>query len=777
MKSCFQVRVTLSIILLLMLGWSPVSAQGLEQIDVYLELADSFLVIGNYQEANRYLELAALLDPQDNRLSNVRDRIQANQQRLLHYELATAFERQGHIDQANQNHLLALDSDPAAQTVLTLVYSQRSAAERASALCDLASLYEKRDMYGAAEEIYRQAVQVDPLDSCPDIPLREIGQRLAEAYAHIGHAFAQLSLNAEAREYLGQALARDPQQALAIQVLAELPAAPTESAWAHYRIGMIYLEHGLLSEARESFETALAIAPTFEPAITALESAIPPTTRVQPHLTCWSYVKSFFLEVLRLLGAILLVYALGRWWLGHRKAWRVRIEDFATVAGASDSQLGQGMSHRLIEHFFQHRIEMYQKSSVAVPGTPQLLAKVAPAPTNWLVELLLALLPVRGVSILGTLYQESNTKLRATVQIVDLRSGTTLDIKTLPEENGAENYERLVRDIGHWLLFTGHWIPPWERGTDSPASFKYAMQGLKFQLAGKLDKARSKYQRALKLDDGNGIAHLNLGFMCERQAKNEPDWQEAHRHFRQATRRLPNKFKAYWGLANAHKALNHYRSAISGYGRALHLMRKREEMVAWRNEERDQLAAWCTEIQLNRARAYQSWHKALKKQWWRVDRIIKRRKAKRSIARVERQKPQDARLLYTLATFHVADENYPRTAKYLGQAIKADETMLNWVLRGGWSNFRRREEWRRLIGELVNEGIQFDINAVNVEEVIALLQSPNQAQAQAIIDHRDKLGGFTNVEQLAEVVDQDTLEQLRELIKFGEDGGEHNESA
>jgi tetratricopeptide (TPR) repeat protein len=82
---------------------------------------------------------------------------------------------------------------------------------------------------------------------------------------------------------------------------------------------------------------------------------------------------------------------------------------------------------------------------------------------------------------------------------------------------------------------------------------------------GDLDGALTEYQKVLKEDEGNALAHNNLGIVYKRKGL----YLSAVDEFKAALQNLPNYFKAYNNLGNVYFERGYYEEAVKYYHKCL----------------------------------------------------------------------------------------------------------------------------------------------------------------------------------------------------------------
>jgi pentatricopeptide repeat protein len=82
---------------------------------------------------------------------------------------------------------------------------------------------------------------------------------------------------------------------------------------------------------------------------------------------------------------------------------------------------------------------------------------------------------------------------------------------------------------------------------------------------GDYDGAMAEYQKVLKVDEGNALAHNNLGIIYKRKGL----YITAVEEFKAALEGLPNYFKAYNNLANVYFERGDYEDAVKYYNKCL----------------------------------------------------------------------------------------------------------------------------------------------------------------------------------------------------------------
>ncbi len=82
---------------------------------------------------------------------------------------------------------------------------------------------------------------------------------------------------------------------------------------------------------------------------------------------------------------------------------------------------------------------------------------------------------------------------------------------------------------------------------------------------GDYDGAMTEYEKVLKIDDGNALAHNNLGIVYKRKGL----YISAVEEFQAALDGLPNYFKAYNNLANVYFEREYYDDAVKYYNKCL----------------------------------------------------------------------------------------------------------------------------------------------------------------------------------------------------------------
>ncbi len=82
---------------------------------------------------------------------------------------------------------------------------------------------------------------------------------------------------------------------------------------------------------------------------------------------------------------------------------------------------------------------------------------------------------------------------------------------------------------------------------------------------GDYDGAMTEYQKVLKIDERNALAHNNLGIVYKRKSL----YISAIEEFKAALEGLPNYFKAYNNLANVYFERGDYDNAVKYYNKCL----------------------------------------------------------------------------------------------------------------------------------------------------------------------------------------------------------------
>lgn len=82
---------------------------------------------------------------------------------------------------------------------------------------------------------------------------------------------------------------------------------------------------------------------------------------------------------------------------------------------------------------------------------------------------------------------------------------------------------------------------------------------------GDYDGAMAQYQKVLKIDEKNALAHNNLGIIYKRKGL----YITAVEEFKAALEGLPNYFKAYNNLANVYFEREYYDEAVKYYNKCL----------------------------------------------------------------------------------------------------------------------------------------------------------------------------------------------------------------
>jgi tetratricopeptide (TPR) repeat protein len=82
---------------------------------------------------------------------------------------------------------------------------------------------------------------------------------------------------------------------------------------------------------------------------------------------------------------------------------------------------------------------------------------------------------------------------------------------------------------------------------------------------GDYDGAMAEYQKVLKIDERNPLAHYNLGIIYKRKGL----YISAVEEFKAALEGLPNYFKAYNNLANVYFEREYYDDAVKYYNKCL----------------------------------------------------------------------------------------------------------------------------------------------------------------------------------------------------------------
>lgn len=94
---------------------------------------------------------------------------------------------------------------------------------------------------------------------------------------------------------------------------------------------------------------------------------------------------------------------------------------------------------------------------------------------------------------------------------------------------------------------------------------RHLERGNEFAEEGDYDGAMAEYEKVLKIDDGNALAHNNLGIVYKRKGL----YISAVEEFQAALDGLPNYFKAYNNLANVYFEREYYDDAVKYYNKCL----------------------------------------------------------------------------------------------------------------------------------------------------------------------------------------------------------------
>ncbi|UCH79369.1 MAG: tetratricopeptide repeat protein [Candidatus Coatesbacteria bacterium] len=90
-------------------------------------------------------------------------------------------------------------------------------------------------------------------------------------------------------------------------------------------------------------------------------------------------------------------------------------------------------------------------------------------------------------------------------------------------------------------------------------------RGNELALEGDYDGAMAEYHKVLEIDEGNALAHNNLGIIYKRKGL----YISAVEEFQAALEALPNYFKAYNNLANVYYERGYYEDAVKYYNKCL----------------------------------------------------------------------------------------------------------------------------------------------------------------------------------------------------------------
>jgi len=94
---------------------------------------------------------------------------------------------------------------------------------------------------------------------------------------------------------------------------------------------------------------------------------------------------------------------------------------------------------------------------------------------------------------------------------------------------------------------------------------RHLERGNEFAEEGDYDGAMTEYGKVLKIDEGNALAHNNLGIVYKRKGL----YISAVEEFQAALDGLPNYFKAYNNLANVYFERGYYDDAVKYYNKCL----------------------------------------------------------------------------------------------------------------------------------------------------------------------------------------------------------------
>lgn len=102
---------------------------------------------------------------------------------------------------------------------------------------------------------------------------------------------------------------------------------------------------------------------------------------------------------------------------------------------------------------------------------------------------------------------------------------------------------------------------------DNETIQEWMQEGVKLHLAGNMTGAEIKYRQVLEAEEGNPIAHNNLGFLLAQNGQ----WQKAMEEYGRAIELSPEYSTPYTNLGQAYLALNRMTEAGANLARAVQL--------------------------------------------------------------------------------------------------------------------------------------------------------------------------------------------------------------
>ena len=102
---------------------------------------------------------------------------------------------------------------------------------------------------------------------------------------------------------------------------------------------------------------------------------------------------------------------------------------------------------------------------------------------------------------------------------------------------------------------------------DNETIQEWMQEGVKLHLAGNMTGAETKYRQVLEAEEGNPVAHNNLGFLLAQNGQ----WQEAMEEYGRAIELSPGYSTPYTNLGQAYLALNRLTEAGANLARAVQL--------------------------------------------------------------------------------------------------------------------------------------------------------------------------------------------------------------
>jgi tetratricopeptide (TPR) repeat protein len=309
---------------------------------------------------------------------------------------------------------------------------------------------------------------------------------------------------------------------------------------------------------------------------------------------------------------ILIIYIM-REYFPRRNKWLTTLSHVGAIHESSVSPAEPFTAHGLAE-LLSHKIHTLHASTdlSTLYAAPELLIEILPKPASIISGLLQRLVAPQGIMIKANIHYSPYAGHLLHCTISELIRGSILESKSFtclrPKLDSTND---VIRQAANWILFSGLWIPPIERGTKSPGSFNLAMDGIRLSMIGNHAEARTQLQRALDLDPRNGLANLRIGrYFLEEAPSKKPDDQEvaltkALLHFSLALKTPSCIFKAHWGSGDAFLMLNKYSHAIREYRKALRTLKVRQRKWYWHSQPFLESEQWRQQINVNIAATLQ----------------------------------------------------------------------------------------------------------------------------------------------------------------------------